>query len=80
MRDAEKYRASMEPKTRRKARARRGGLCQQRIMTRDVRHVVTSITVITAKPAMEIRTGKQEIGMMQIIKDGYGKIFKYLIN
>ena len=43
----------MEPKKRRKARARKGDLFQQRIITREVRHVVTSITDITAKPAGE---------------------------
>uniref|UniRef100_A0A0A9CT27 Si660001f06 n=1 Tax=Arundo donax TaxID=35708 RepID=A0A0A9CT27_ARUDO len=40
----------MDPKKRRKAKARIGGLCQHRTMTRDVRNVVTSITVITASP------------------------------
>nr|GMC61817.1 hypothetical protein Iba_chr02bCG23670 [Ipomoea batatas] len=43
----------MEPKRRRKQRARMGGLCQQRMMTSEVRHVVTSITAITANPAMD---------------------------
>lgn len=28
-----------------------GGFCQQRIITKEVRHVVTNITVITANPA-----------------------------
>ena len=41
----------MDPKRRRKAKASRGGLCQHTTMTRDVRIVVTSITVITASPA-----------------------------
>lgn len=41
----------MEPKKMRKLRARSGGLRQQRIITNDVREVVTSITVITASPA-----------------------------
>jgi hypothetical protein len=41
----------MDPKKSRKARARTGGLCQNRTITRDVRNVVTSITVITASPA-----------------------------
>lgn len=43
----------MEPKKRRKQRATMGGLCQQRMMTKEVRQVVTSITAITANPAME---------------------------
>lgn len=41
----------MEPKARRNVRARNGGLFQHRIMTREVRHVVTNITDITARPA-----------------------------
>ena len=51
IRDAEKKSSSMEPKPRRKQSANKGGLCQQRIITREVRDVVTSITVITARPA-----------------------------
>lgn len=50
---AEKYRLSMEPKKRRNARANNGDLCQQRIITRDVRQVVTSITVMTASPVLQ---------------------------
>jgi hypothetical protein len=49
--EAEKYSNSIEPKKSRKQRARIGGLCQQRMITKEVRHVVTSITVITANPA-----------------------------
>ncbi|KAF5805632.1 hypothetical protein HanXRQr2_Chr05g0211631 [Helianthus annuus] len=41
----------MEPKKSRKQRAKIGGLCQQRMITNDVKHVVTSITAITANPA-----------------------------
>lgn len=40
----------MEPKKNIKQMARKTLLCQHRIITRDIRQVVTSITVITAKP------------------------------
>lgn len=43
----------MEPKKKRKQRAKNGDLCHLKIMTKEVRHVVTSITVITAKPALD---------------------------
>ena len=43
----------MDPKKNIKQIARRMLLCQHRTMTRDIRQVVTSITVITAKPAQE---------------------------
>jgi len=49
--EAEKYSASMDPKKNMKATARKTLLPQQSMMTRDIRQVVTSITVITAKPA-----------------------------
>lgn len=50
IREAEKYRASMEPKKKMKQMARKIFLCQHKIMTRDIRQVVTSMTVITARP------------------------------
>lgn len=53
----------MEPKARTKASASRGGLCQHRIITKDVRQVVTIITVITAKPAFAltfVKYGKEK--------------------
>lgn len=43
----------MEPKKNIKQMARMTLLCQQRTITRDIRQVVTSITVITAKPVPE---------------------------
>ena len=42
--------ASIAPKKRRKARANTIFLFQQRIMTSDIKQVVTIITVITANP------------------------------
>lgn len=53
MSEEEKNKASIDPKTTKNASARRGELCQHKIMTKDVRQVVTNITVITAKPAQE---------------------------
>ena len=50
MSDAEKYSNSIDPKKSRKQRATNGRLFQQRIITKKVRQVVTSITVITANP------------------------------
>jgi len=47
---AEKYSASMVPKNTMKAIARNMLLCQHKTITRDIRHVVTSMTVITANP------------------------------
>lgn len=44
--------ASMAPKKRRKARANTTFLFQQRIMTSDIKQVVTIITVMTASPEM----------------------------
>lgn len=49
--EAEKYSNSIEPKKSRKVIAIIGGFCQQMMITKDVRHVVTNITVITANPA-----------------------------
>lgn len=40
----------MEPKKKMKQMARKIFLCQHKIMTRDIRQVVTSMTVITARP------------------------------
>lgn len=40
----------MVPKKMMKPNARKMLLCQHRTITRDIRHVVTSITVITANP------------------------------
>lgn len=53
MREAEKYSSSMDPKKSRKHKATSGGLCQQRMITNDIRQVVTSITAITANPAID---------------------------
>jgi len=50
IRDAEKYSASMDPKKNMKQMARKILLCQHNTITRDIRQVVTSITVMTAKP------------------------------
>jgi len=47
---AEKYSASMVPKNTMKPIARNMLLCQHKTITRDIRHVVTSMTVITANP------------------------------
>lgn len=41
----------MEPKKNMKPRANKTLLFQHKMITRDIRHVVTSITVITARPA-----------------------------
>lgn len=43
----------MEPKKNIKQMANNTLLCQQRTMTRDMKQVVTSITVITARPERE---------------------------
>jgi len=48
---AEKYSASIVPKNTIKPIARNMLLCQHKTITRDIRHVVTSMTVITANPA-----------------------------
>ena len=40
----------MDPKKRRKHRATRMLFCHTIIMTKNIRHVVTNITVITARP------------------------------
>jgi len=50
IRDAEKYSASMDPKKNMKQMARKILLRQHTTITRDIRQVVTSMTVITAKP------------------------------
>jgi hypothetical protein len=47
---AKKYSASMVPKNRMKPIARNMLLCQHKTITRDIRHVVTSMTVIIANP------------------------------
>lgn len=51
IRVAEKKSASMEPKKTTKHTARIMLLFQQRTITRDIKQVVTSITVMTANPA-----------------------------
>jgi hypothetical protein len=51
---AEKYSASMVPKNTMKPIARNMLLFQHEIITRDIRHVVTSMTVITANPAQGV--------------------------
>ena len=50
IREAEKKSTSMVPKNTTKHIARKMFLCQQRTITRDIKQVVTSITIITAKP------------------------------
>ena len=45
------------PKKRTKAIAKKMFLCQQSTITSDIRHVVTSITVITARPIMKHNQG-----------------------
>lgn len=50
IREAEKYKASIAPKNKTKQIARRTLRCQHRTITRDIKQVVTSITVITARP------------------------------
>jgi hypothetical protein len=47
---AKKYSASMVPKNRMKPIARNMLLCQHKTITGDIRHVVTSMTVIIANP------------------------------
>lgn len=61
----------MDPKKRRKHKARSGGLCQQRMITNDVRQVVTSITAITANPANIEKTDKfqRPIILKNIVKN-----------
>lgn len=58
MRDAEKYSASMEPKTNIKQMARTILLCQHKTITRDIKQVVTSMTVMTANPVHGKKTKK----------------------
>lgn len=57
IRAAEKYSASIEPKKRMKATARRALLFQHNTIMSGIRHDVTNITVITARPVQE----KQDI-------------------
>lgn len=40
----------MDPKNNRKQIASQPLLCQHKTMTRDIRHVVTNMTVMTARP------------------------------
>ncbi|MFS7958743.1 hypothetical protein Hanom_Chr08g00682301 [Helianthus anomalus] len=54
IREAEKYKASIVPKSTTKPIARKTLWCQHRTITRDVKHVVTNITVITAKPDQHV--------------------------
>jgi pyrimidine deaminase RibD-like protein len=49
--DAEIYKVSMDPKKRRKHNARKMLRRHTIMITKVVKHVVTSITVITARPA-----------------------------
>lgn len=58
----------MDPKKRRKHKARSGGLCQQRMITNDVRQVVTSITAITANPANNSKSGVNILSYTVIIQ------------
>lgn len=51
MSEAEKQRDSIVPKKKMKASAQSELLRQHKTITSDIRQVVTSITVITAKPA-----------------------------
>lgn len=50
IKEAEKYKASIVPKKITKQTARRTFWCQHKTITNDIKQVVTSITVITAKP------------------------------
>ena len=53
IREAEKKRASMEPNMKTNPSARRTFWCQHSTITIDIKQVVTSITVITAKPVVK---------------------------
>jgi len=48
--DAEKYKDSISPKKTKKQNATEMLFFQHNTITKDIKHVVTSITVITAKP------------------------------
>lgn len=63
----------MDPKKRRKHKARSGGLCQQRMITNDVRQVVTSITAITANPANIEKTDKFQRRIILKNVEGVGR-------
>lgn len=51
IKEAEKYRASIAPKKTTKQIAQKTLRFQHKTITRDIKQVVTSMTVITAKPA-----------------------------
>jgi len=53
IREAEKKRASMVPNMKTNPSARRTFWCQHSTITSDIKQVVTSITVITAKPVVQ---------------------------
>lgn len=50
IREAEKKSNSMVPKNKMKHRAKKMFLCQHRTITRDIKQVVTNMTIMTAKP------------------------------
>ena len=75
----------MEPKKNMKAMARKILFCQHSTMTIDMRHVVTSITVITARPAFgqnpsgnEVQNQAKEVISKWITKGSVSEVGTYL--
>ena len=67
MREAEKYRASKAPKNTTNPIAKKTLRFQHKTITRDIKQVVTSITVITAKPVPYNRMSSRSKQKMELL-------------
>ena len=60
MRQEEAYIASKEPNTKKNPMARKRLLCHTTIMIKVIRHVVTNMTIVTARPGKQIKLETQD--------------------